>query len=125
MATNARAKLVRIYLGESDLWHGRPLYLALIEKLREAGAAGASVFRGIAGFGAHSRIHTATVLRLSEDLPILVEWIDTPERVEQLLPVVTPMVAEGLIAVEDVEVIFYQHRDSTGSGTHFRRGDSL
>ena len=111
LRANARAKLVRIYIGESDLWHGRPLYLALIEKLRREGASGASVFRGIAGFGAHSRIHTATVLRLSEDLPILVEWVDTGEQVERLLPEISAMVAEGLITAEDVDVLFYQHRD--------------
>jgi len=110
MGTNAKGKLVRIYIGESDLWHSEPLYLALIEKLRKEGAAGASVFRGVAGFGAHSRIHTATVLRLSEDLPILVEWIDTSDRVERLLPDVAAMVGEGMITSEEVEVIFYRHR---------------
>ena len=112
LKANVKAKIVRIYMGESDLWHGRPLYLALIEELRKEGAAGASVFRGIAGFGAHSRIHTATVLRLSEDLPILVEWVDTAEQIARLLPSISAMVAEGMITTEDVDVLFYQHRDT-------------
>lgn len=103
-------KRVRIYLGESDHWGGEPLYLALLQLLRAEGAAGATVLRGIAGYGAHSCIHTATILRLSEDLPIVVEWVDEPARVERLLPRVTSMVAEGLITVDEVQVVLYQHR---------------
>jgi PII-like signaling protein len=78
--------LLRIFLGESDQWHGRPLHLALIERLRKEGAAGVTVLRGIAGFGARSVVHTTHILRLSEDLPIVLELVDTPEHVERLLP---------------------------------------
>lgn len=103
-------KRVRIYVGESDQAPAGPLFLAILETLRAEGCAGATVLRGVAGFGANSRIHTATVLRLSEDLPVVVEWVDTPERVERVLPKVSAMVADGLITVEDVEVIYYRHR---------------
>lgn len=80
-----------------------------MQTLRGEGCAGATVFRGIAGFGAHSRIHTASLVRLSEDLPIVVEWIDTPDRVDRVLPKITPMVTQGLITVEDTSVTFYSH----------------
>jgi CBS domain-containing protein len=103
-------KRVRMYVGEADLWHGRPLYLAIIETLRAEGCAGATAFRGIAGFGAHSRIHAATIEVLSADLPIVVEWIDAPDRVERVLPKITPMVSQGMITVEDVFITYYQHR---------------
>ena len=101
---------VRIYTGESSQWDRRPLFLALLEFLRAEGAAGATVMRGMAGFGANSRIHTATILRLSEDLPMVVEWIDAPERVERLLPRICDMVADGLVTVEEVSVVKYSHR---------------
>ena len=78
--------LLRIFLGESDQWHGRPLHIALLERLRQRGAAGVTVLRGIAGFGARSVVHTTHILRLSEDLPIVIELVDTPEHVERLLP---------------------------------------
>lgn len=103
-------KRVRFYIGESDHWQGAPLYLALLNRLRAEGCAGATVLRGIAGFGANSRIHTASILRLSEDLPIVVDWVDLPERVDRVLPLLTPMVSEGLITIEDVHVAFYQHQ---------------
>jgi len=74
-----RAKRLRIYFGESDQWRGRPLYLALLDALKKQGLAGATVVRGVAGFGAHSRIHTASILRLSEDLPVVIEIVDTDE----------------------------------------------
>lgn len=105
-----RAKRLRIYFGESDQWRGRPLYLALLDALKKQGLAGATVVRGVAGFGAHSRIHTASILRLSEDLPLILEIIDTPEKIEQALEVVLAMVHEGLITLEDVEVVAYTHR---------------
>jgi CBS domain-containing protein len=101
---------VRIYTGETAQWERRPLFLALLEFLRAEGAAGATVLRGVAGFGANSRIHTATILRLSEDLPIVVEWVDAPERVDRLLPRICEMVADGLVTVEDVSVAKYSHR---------------
>lgn len=103
-------KRIRIYIGESDQWHHRPLYLAILDTLRAEGAAGATVTRGIAGFGAHSRIHTASLVDVSIDLPLLVEWIDTPERVARILPGIQAMVGEGMITSEEVEVLFYQAR---------------
>jgi CBS-domain-containing membrane protein/PII-like signaling protein len=101
---------VRIYTGETTQWERRPLFLALLEYLRAEGAAGATVVRGVAGFGANSRIHTATILRLSEDLPMVIDWVDAPERVDRLLPRICDMVAEGLVTVEDVQVASYSHR---------------
>jgi CBS-domain-containing membrane protein/PII-like signaling protein len=101
---------VRIYTGETSQWGRKPLFLALLEFLRAEGAAGATVMRGVAGFGANSRIHTATILRLSEDLPMIIDWVDAPERVERLLPHICEMVAEGLVTVEEVQVAGYSHR---------------
>src|SRR6266508_3178579 len=101
---------VRIYTGETSQWERKPLFLALLEFLRAEGAAGATVLRGVAGFGANSRIHTATILRLLEDLPMVVDWVDAPERVERLLPHICEMVTEGLVTVEDVQVASYSHR---------------
>jgi PII-like signaling protein len=99
--------LVRVFIGESDLWHHRPLHAALLERLRHEGFAGATVFRGVAGFGAHSVVHTSHVLRLSEDLPVVLEVVDTAERVERLLPVLDEMVGEGLVTMEKVRVVKY------------------
>jgi CBS domain-containing protein len=101
---------VRIYTGEASQWRGKPLFLAVLDFLRAEGAAGATVTRGVAGFGATSRIHTATLFRLSEDLPLVIDWIDAPERVERLLPRLRDMVTAGVITVEDVVVAAYSHR---------------
>jgi len=105
-----RGQRVRIYTGETAQWGWKPLFLAVLEFLRTEGAAGVTVQRGVAGFGATSRIHTAKILRLSEDLPLIIDWIDTPERVERLLPRVRDMVTAGLITVEDVQIASYSHR---------------
>ncbi len=110
MQIAGRALRVRIYIGESDRYKHKPLYMAILERLKAEGAAGATVTRALAGFGAHSRIHTATIVRLSEDLPIVIEWIDRPDRVERLLPLIEPMVREGLITVDEVQVRKYAHR---------------
>jgi uncharacterized protein len=99
--------LLRIFLGESDQWHGKPLHLALVERLRKEGAAGVTVLRGIAGFGARSVVHTTHILRLSEDLPIVLELVDTPEQVDRLLPILDEMVGEGLVTMEKVQVVKY------------------
>jgi PII-like signaling protein len=99
--------MVRVFLGEGDTWHGKLLHVALLERFRKEGLAGATVFRGIAGFGARSVVHTSSILRLSEDLPIVVEMVDTPEHVERMLPIVDEMVGEGLVTVEKVRVIKY------------------
>jgi len=102
-------QLLRIFIGESDHWHGKPLYEAIILKAREMGIAGATMLRGMMGYGAASRIHTAKILRLSEDLPIVVEIIDSAERIATLLPVIDEMVQEGLVTLETVRVIQYRH----------------
>jgi PII-like signaling protein len=99
--------LARIFIGESDRWHHQPLSTALIERLRREGFAGATVFHGVAGFGARSVLHTAHVLRLSEDLPVVIEVVDTDEHIERLLPILDEMVPEGLVTLEKVRVIKY------------------
>ena len=110
LSIQKNAQRICIYIGESDRWRGKPLYAAILETLKANGIAGATVLRGVAGFGAHSRIHTAAILRLSEDLPLRIEVIDSPEKVEQALEAITPMVREGLVTLEDVQVIRYTHR---------------
>jgi hypothetical protein len=99
--------LVRVFIGESDQWHHQPLHVALLERLRREGFSGATVTRGVAGFGAHSLIHTANILRLSQDLPVIVEIVDTEEQVERLRPILDEMVAEGLVTMEKVTVLRY------------------
>lgn len=101
---------IRVYIGEYDQWHHGPLYLAILNTLRSEGAAGATVVRGIAGFGAHTCIHTATLVDVSNNLPLVVEWIDTPERVARVLPKIQAMVSEGMITREEVEVPYYKSR---------------
>lgn len=100
--------LVRIYIGESDQWHGKPLYQAIVERLRERGLAGATVLRGIEGFGAKAHLHTTRLLRLSEDLPVLIEVVDQEDRIRAVLPELDGMVGDGLITLEKVEVIAYR-----------------
>ncbi len=97
--------LLRIYIGELDKWHHQPLYEAIVVKAREMGLAGATVLRGPMGFGAHSRLHTAKILRLSEDLPIIVEIVDKEEKINAFLPEMDRMVRDGLITLEKVRVI--------------------
>lgn len=101
--------LLRILVGESDRWEHKPLYEAIVLKARELGLAGATVLRGFMGFGANSRVHTAKILRLSEDLPIVIEIVDRKDRIEELLPHLDAMVTEGLITLEPVQVILYRH----------------
>ena len=100
--------LLRIFIGESDHWHGRPLYEAIVLKARELHLAGATVLRGPMGFGKSSRLHTAKILRLSEDLPILVEIVDTREKIESFLPVIDAAIPEGLATLEKVQIRFYR-----------------
>ena len=101
---------MRIFIGESDRWHGKPLYEAIILKAREMGIAGATMLRGLMGFGAASRIHTAKILRLSQDMPIVIEIVDSADKIESLLPIVDEMVEEGMVTVERVRVIQYRHK---------------
>ena len=100
--------LLRIFIGESDQWHGRPLYEAIVRLARERGLAGATVLRGLEGFGAHSRLHTAKVLRLSEDLPTVVEIVDQAARIEAILPELDTMIEEGMMTIEDVHIAAYR-----------------
>lgn len=99
--------LVRIFIGESDQWHHQPLYVALLERLRRDGFAGATVFHGVAGFGANSVLHTTHLLRLSEDLPVVIEVVDTQEQVERLTAIFDEMVPEGLVTMGKVQVMKY------------------
>jgi uncharacterized protein len=108
MKIEGEGKLLRVFIGESDRWHGKPLYQAIVERVREEGLAGATVLRGIEGFGADSRLHTARILRLSEDLPVVVEIVDSVAEIERILPILDEMVGEGMVTVERVEVIAYR-----------------
>lgn len=100
--------MVRIFIGESDQWHHESLSKALLERLRKEGFAGATVFHGVAGFGARSVMHTSHILRLSEDLPVVIEVVDTQEQINRLLPILDEMVSEGLVTMEKVRVLKYQ-----------------
>ena len=102
------AVLLRIYVGESDRWQHQPLYEAIVLKVRELHLAGATVLRGPMGFGAASRIHTAKILRLSMDLPIVIEIVDTDEKVQALLPFLDEMMGGGLVPLEKIKVIHYR-----------------
>ncbi len=115
MKIEGEGQLLRIYIGESDRWEGRPLYEAIVLKAREHGLAGATVLRGLMGFGADSRIHTAKVLRLSEDLPILIEIADRAERINAFLPVLDGMVSEGMMTLERVHILAYRHQHNNAS----------
>jgi PII-like signaling protein len=101
-------KLLRIFIGESDRWEHRPLFEAVVLKARELGLAGATVLRGPMGFGASSRLHTAKILRLSEDLPIIIEIVDTEAQIQRFLPHLDQMIGEGLVTLENVQVIKYR-----------------
>jgi hypothetical protein len=100
--------LMRIFIGESDKYQGKPLYEALVERLREKGLAGATVLRGVAGFGASSTVHTEKILRLSLDLPIIVEVVETEEAIQAILPDLDDMIGGGLITLERARVIMYR-----------------
>jgi PII-like signaling protein len=105
------AELLRIFIGESDKHGMRPLHEVIVEEARRQGFAGATVLRGIMGFGANSRLHTAKILRMSEDLPIVVEIVDTSERIDTFLPFLEEVIGEGLITREKARIIAYRHSD--------------
>ena len=107
MKLTGQGLLLRIFVGEADRWHGRPVYEALVLKAREMGLAGATVTRGVQGFGAHSRLHTAKVLRLSEDMPMVVEIVDREDRIRAFLPACDEMLKDGLVTLEPVEILRY------------------
>ena len=100
--------LMRIHIGESDKWHGRLLYEAIVELLRKEKFSGATVLRGVGGYGSSSVYHTDKVLRLSQDLPIVIEVIEATERIEQILPRLDEMIGGGLVTLEKVRVILYR-----------------
>lgn len=104
---DGEATQVRVFIGESDQWHHRSLALSVVERLRKEGFSGATVLRGVAGFGARSVLHTTQLLRLSEDLPVLIEIVEANDRVEALLAILDEMVPEGLVTMEKVRIVKY------------------
>jgi uncharacterized protein len=111
MKLAGKAKMLRIHFGEDDKWKGKPLYRAIVEKCRELDIAGATVFRGIEGYGASTLIHRSHLLSFSSDAPVMVSVIDSEEKIQTLLPYLDQMVDEGLIALSEVEVIKYVHQE--------------
>ncbi|MDI6870887.1 MAG: DUF190 domain-containing protein [Bacillota bacterium] len=109
MKIEGQGRELRIYIGESDRYGGKPLYRAIVEMMKREGLAGVTVMRGIEGFGANSRIHTANILRLSEDLPLVIVTVDSQQKIDKVLPRLNEMVTEGLITIHDVDVIKYTH----------------
>lgn len=103
--------MLRIFIGEGDSYKGKPLYEAIVLKARELNLAGATVLKGVMGFGASSRVHTSRVLRLSEDMPLIIEIVDTEEKLELLMPFLEKTVQEGLITLEAAKVIVYRHKE--------------
>ena len=101
-------QLLRIFIGESDRYQGKPLYEWIVVKAKEGGLAGATAWRGIMGFGANSRIHTSKILRLSEDLPVIIEIVDTPDRLRAFLSVIDDAIGEGLATLEKADIQFYR-----------------
>jgi uncharacterized protein len=110
MTLDGTATRLTVYVGESDTWHRKPLYTEIVHRAHAAGLAGASVFRGIEGFGSSNRIHTTRLLSLSEDLPVAVVIVDTAERIEAFLPQVEEIVSEGLVTVDEVAVAVHRYR---------------
>ena len=107
-ALSGEQVMVRIFFGESDRWKHRPLEIALLERLRAEGFAGATVFRGVSGFGANSIIHTTHLLELSTDLPVVIEVVDSEDHIERLLPILDEMLDDGLVTMEKVRVLRYK-----------------
>ena len=115
MKLEGKAKMLRIHFGEDDKWKGKPLYRAIVEKCRELDIAGATVFRGIEGYGASTLIRRAHTCSFSHDAPVMVSVVDSEDKIQQLLPLLDEMVGEGLIAMSEVEVIKYVHQDGIRS----------
>jgi uncharacterized protein len=111
MKLSGKAKMLRIHFGEDDKWNNKPLYQAIVEKCRELDVAGATVLRGIAGYGASSLIHRSHALSFSHDAPVMVSVIDSEEKIQKLIPFLDEVVGDGLIAMSEVEVIKYVHQD--------------
>ncbi len=115
MKLEGKAKMLRIHFGEDDKWHGQSLYKAIVEKCRELDIAGATVYRGIEGYGANTIIRRVHLLSVSHDAPVMVSIVDSEDKIRKLIPVLDGMVDEGLIAMSDVEVIKYVHQDTVRS----------
>ena len=115
MKLEGKAKMLRVHFGENDKWQGKPLYEAIVEKCRELDIAGATVLRGIEGYGASTLIHRHHLFRGDADLPIMVSIVDTEDKIKNLFPALDQMVSEGLIAMSDVEVIRYVHQEGVRS----------
>jgi uncharacterized protein len=115
MKLEGKAKMLRVHFGENDKWQGKPLYQAIVEKCRAMDIAGATVFRGIEGYGASTLIHRPHLFGRSSDLPIIVSVVDTEDKIKNLFPFLDEMVGEGLIAMSDVEVIRYVHQEGLRS----------
>jgi len=111
MKLEGKAKLLRIHFGEDDKWQGQPLYRAIVERCRKLDIAGATVYRGIEGYGASTLIRRSHLLSISSDAPVMVSIVDSEEKIRTLIPVLDEMVDEGLIAMSDVEVIKYVHQE--------------
>jgi len=120
--SESTGKLLRVFVGEKDRWKGQPLYTAVVEVLRREGLAGATVFRGIEGFGGHSVVHAARVFDLSTDLPILIEVVDSEDKIRGILPVLDAMIGEGLVTLEAVEVIRYRAGEALRPGRDLPEG---
>jgi uncharacterized protein len=115
MKLEGKAKMLRIHFGEDDKWKDKPLYRAIVEKCRELDIAGATVFRGVAGYGASTLIHRSHLLSFSSDLPIMVSVIDSEDKIQKLIPFLDEVVDQGLIAMSEVEVIKYVHQGGVRS----------
>jgi hypothetical protein len=111
----SKAKLLKVYIGESDRYKGKPLYLYLIDFLSHNGLYGATVTRGITGYGATSRVHTVSILRLSTDLPVIIEVVDSEEKINEIKPLLEEIISGGLVTEQDVEICFYRAKDKHGS----------
>jgi PII-like signaling protein len=118
MKLEGEGVLVRIFIGDSDRHERIPLYEAVVQRAREMGLAGATVFRGFEGFGAHSLVHTSRILRLSQDLPIVIEIVDKKEKIDAFLPELDSLIQEGLVITEKVQIISYRVRQEDHPHTH-------
>ncbi len=110
MTPQGSARRLTVYIGEDDTWHRRPLYSEIVHRAHQAGLAGASVFRGIESFGSSNRVHTSRLLSLSVDLPVAIVIIDTADRIDGFLPLLDEVIEEGLVVVDDVQVIAHRYR---------------
>jgi uncharacterized protein len=114
VSLQGESKLLRIFIGESDRWHHRPLYEEIVRLARERGLAGATVLRGIEGFGANSHLHTTRILRLSEDLPLVIELVDAAEKIDAFVSEIGDMISGGMVTLERVEVLTYRASEDRG-----------